>query len=138
MGSLEGFRQGLRKQLTEKLKSPTPSNKFVGVPSPKNNRSIRDRSDLGLDIKARGSPIRIESSYTTKAISSLSTKALKKFDVIKDINKKIEERSPPRRSPPKDLTLLTSFDKKFTLQNPHISPGYRSSLNKKSRSPFKE
>jgi len=139
MGSLEGFRQGLRKQLTEKLKSPTSTTKFVGIPSPKNSRSIKDRSNIELNIKPRGSPIRIETSFPSRATPSLSSKtSMKNFDVIKDMNKKIQERSPPRRDASRDLTLLNSLEKKFNLQNTHLSPNYRTSFTKKSRSPFKE
>lgn len=139
MGSLEGFRQGLRKQLTEKLKSPTSTNKFVEIPSPKNNRGIKDRNAIGFDVKPRGSPIRIEPNFPTRVTPSLSSQpSMKSFDILKDLNRKIQERSPPKKNASRDLTLLTSFEKKFNIQNTHLSPVYRSSFRKKSRSPLKE
>lgn len=143
MGSLDGFRQGLRRQLTEKLNktpsSATNNSKFLEVPSPKNTKKF----DIGFSLKQRNSPIRVETSYGRSTPSASNKSSQKHFDLMKDLNRKIEERSPPRKnaSRDKDLTLLASFDKKFTggsSQNTFISPNYRSSLTKSTKSPLRD
>ena len=144
MGSLDGFRQGLRKQLTDKLKTPSGNQKFLEVPSPKNTRSIKEKYDIGFSLKQRNSPIRVETSFGGRSTPSVSNQASqKRFDIVRDVHRKIEERSPPRRNAQrdKDLTLLASFDKKFTSgtgQNTFISPSYRSSLTKSTKSPLRD
>jgi len=142
MGSLDGFRQGLRRQLTEKLKTPSGNQKFLEVPSPKNSRSIKEKYDIGFSLKQRNSPIRVETSFGGRSTPSVSNKASQKhFDIVRDVHRKIEERSPPRKNVNKDLTLLASFDKKFTngsSQNTFISPNYRSSLTKSTKSPLRD
>jgi len=147
MGSLDGFRQGLRRQLTEKLNktpsSATNASKFLEVPSPKNSRALKEKYDIGFSLKQRNSPIRVETSYGRSTPSASGKSSQKHFDIVKDLNRKIEERSPPRKnvSRDKDLTLLASFDKKFTggsSQNTFISPNYRSSLTKSTKSPLRD
>jgi len=54
------------------------------------------------------------------------------------LNRKIEDRSPPKRTASRDLTLLTSIEKKFSNQNTQLSSAIRTSFKKQSRSPFKE
>jgi len=87
----------------------------------------------------RSSPNKSTLTQWGKTTSSLSTKSFdKKLDSSWGLIKKLEDRSSPRRTPSKDLTILSSLERKLTSQNSLVSPGYRNSYSKRDKSPRKE
>lgn len=145
MTSLDDFRQGLRRQLTDKLKtSPSEvnsSNKFVGIPSPKRNQtaSIKDLFESTLGSKQRNSPLKAGITPSGRPSSALTTKPFeRKHDFVRDLTKKLEERSSPhKRLPSQEIKLTTSIDKRVNSPTALLSFGYRTSFDKREKSPLK-
>lgn len=136
--SLDDFRQGLRRQLTEKLSTGTHKPIDV-VPSPPKKQSLKERFESNLFARQRTSPSK--SDLSTQGISPnnrLSKPSEKKLDFAWDLTRKIEDRASPRKSHNRDAALLASLERKNYSSNALLSSGIRNSYSKRDKSPLKE
>jgi len=136
--SLDDFRQGLRRQLTEKF--TTSSHKSIEIPSPSKQQSLKNRLETNLFSKQRNSPSKSDLSYQGRTASTNLTKpSEKKLDFAWELTRKIEDRSSPRKTPNRDAALLAQLERKNYSSNSLLSSSaMRSSYVNRDKSPLKE
>lgn len=135
--SLDDFRQGLRRQLTEK--TSLNLSKPLDTSSPSKKQSLRERLETNIFSKQRNSPPKTELSAQNKTPGSKLGKASeKKLDFAWDLARKIDDRNSPRKTPSRDAALLAQLERKNYSSNPLITSGIRNSYSKRDKSPIRE